>query len=286
MRGTNVVVQFKKPSAALFRGTPVKKLYSNRLIFHVQPDQAIETLFQAKIPGPVMQLQPVNMRFSYGEAFRASRGTGYEVMLYSCMIGDPTLFSRTDLVETAWRVAQPFLDAWTSKAPTEFPNYPAGTWGPHSADGLIERDGRSWFETINHETLERVPLFRGGDTLFLSQIGMALQPKGVSAGETIIKKGEHGDEMYLICRGEVEVVDGQKVVATLREGDCFGEVALLLSEPRTATVRAKTPCNLFVLGRADFSRILRDHQQFAQAIEKIARERYNRAVSTEHLISS
>src|SRR5262249_40190496 len=74
-RGTTVVVQFNKPPALLFRGTPVQRLSSNRLIFHIQPDQAIETVFQAKIPGPVMQLQPVNMRFSYGEAFRASRGT-------------------------------------------------------------------------------------------------------------------------------------------------------------------------------------------------------------------
>jgi glucose-6-phosphate 1-dehydrogenase len=285
-RGTDVVVQFKKPSSALFRGTAVKKLFANRLIFHIQPDQAIETLFQAKIPGPTMQLQPVNMRFSYGEAFRASRGTGYEVMIYSCMTGDPTLFSRTDLVEAAWRIAQPFLDAWRDQEPADFPNYPAGTWGPRSAHELIERDGRSWFEIINRETLERVPLFRGGDALFLGQISMALQPRAVAAGEAIIKTGEPGNEMYLICRGEAEVIDGQgRVKATLRDGDCFGEVALLLSEPRNATVRATTPCNLFVLERADFSRILRDHSRFAKTIKEIASTRYHATVSEEHLIS-
>jgi glucose-6-phosphate 1-dehydrogenase len=110
-RGTEVVVQFKKAPSVLFRGTAVPKLSANRLIFHIQPDQAIEVFFQAKTPGPVMRLQPVNMRFSYGEAFAASPGTGYEVMIYSCMTGDATLFSRTDLVETAWRIAQPILDA-------------------------------------------------------------------------------------------------------------------------------------------------------------------------------
>ena len=89
-----------------------------------------------------MHLQPVNMRFDYGEAFEASRGTGYEVMLYNCMIGDATLFSRTDLVETAWRIAQPILDAWAQTPPTDFPNYPAGSWGPKAAFDLIERDGR------------------------------------------------------------------------------------------------------------------------------------------------
>ena len=284
-RGTHIVVQFKKPQAALFQGTAVSKLSANRLIFHIQPDQAIETRFLAKSPGPAMQLQPVNMRFSYGEAFRAARGTGYEVMLFSCMIGDATLFSRTDLVEAAWRIAQPFLDAWSVNAPADFPNYPAGTWGPRSAHDLIERDGRHWFEVVTRETLQRVPLFAGGDALLLGQISMALQSRAVAAGETVISKGEPGSEMYVLVRGEAEVLDGAgKVLNVMREGDCFGEVALLLSEPRTATVRAKSACDLFVLGRADFCRILRDHQQFAQAIEAIARERYHKTVSAEQLI--
>jgi glucose-6-phosphate 1-dehydrogenase len=225
------------------------------------------------------------MRFNYGDAFRAARGTGYEVMLYSCMMGDPTLFSRTDLVETAWRIAQPMLDAWSAQPASKFPNYEAGTWGPLAAHDLIERDGRRWFEVVNRETLERVPLFRGGDPLFLSQVGTALRPRAVSAGEIIIKKGDPGSEMYLICRGEVEVHDGAgKVLATLRDGDCFGEIALILPEPRTATVRAKTLCDLFVLDKADFSRILQDHLQFAQAIKQIALERYNKTVAMEQLM--
>jgi glucose-6-phosphate 1-dehydrogenase len=286
-RGTEVVLQFKKAPEALFRGTPVQSLSPNRLIFHIQPDQAIETTFQAKTPGPVMRLQPVNMRFSYGQAFRAGRGTGYEVMLYNCMIGDATLFSRTDLVETAWRVAQPLLDAWAEQPPTDFPNYAAGTWGPGKAFDLIERDGRHWFEVADPETLERVPLFKGSDPLFLGHVSMALHPRLVTPGTTIITKGEIGSEMYLICRGEVEILDVTgHVQATLREGDYFGEISLLLSEPRTATVRAGTLCNLFVLDKADFSRILRDHQQFAQKISEIARERYQKVVASEQLLAS
>jgi glucose-6-phosphate 1-dehydrogenase len=285
-RGTEVVVQFKKAPEVLFRGTAVPKLNANRLVFHIQPDQVIEAIFQAKTPGPVMQLQSVNMRFSYGEAFRASRGTGYEVMVYSCMTGDPTLFSRTDLVETSWRIAQPILEAWAAHAPADFPNYAAGTWGPLAAYDLIERDGRRWFEVIDRETLERVPLFRGGDPLLLSQVSMAVRPRAAAPEEEIVKKGEVGSEMYLICRGEVEVLDGGgRVLATLREGDCFGEMALLLSEPRNATVRAKTLCDLFVLEKADFCRILRDHQQFAHAIKEVARARYNKTVAAEQLLA-
>ncbi len=285
-RGTDVVVQFKKAPGSTFRGTAVTKMSANRLIFHIQPDQAIESLFQAKTPGPLMQLQPVNMRFSYGESFRASRGTGYEVMIYSCMVGDATLFSRTDLVETAWRIAQPLLDAWGAHSSQDFPNYAAGSWGPRAAYDLIEHDGRRWFEIVSRETLERVPLFRDGDPLLLSQVSMALRPEAASVGEVIIREGEPGSEMYLICRGEVDVLDaGGHVRATLREGDCFGEVALLLSEPRTATVRARTSCDLFVLEKSDFGRILREHPQFAEAITQIARDRYNKAIEAEALTS-
>jgi glucose-6-phosphate 1-dehydrogenase len=286
-RGTEVVVQFKKAPAVLFRGTAVEKLAANRLIFHIQPDQAIESFFQAKTPGPIMQLQPVNMRFNYGDAFRASRGTGYEVMFYSCMVGDPTLFSRTDLVETAWRIAQPLLDAWAAAPATDFPNYSAGTWGPWAAHDLIGRDGRHWFEIVNRETLQRVPLFRGGDPLFLSQVGIALRPRAASAGEVIVRKGDVGSEMFLICRGEVEVLgDDGEVKAVLRDGDCFGEVALVFSELRTATVRAKTFCDLFVLHKADFSRILQDHPKFTAAIEQIARQRYQKPDAAEQFTPS
>ena len=285
-RGTEVVVQFKRAPGVLFRGASAPKVSSNRLIFHIQPDQAIETNFQAKTPGPVMRLQPVNMRFSYGESFRASRGTGYEVMIYSCMAGDATLFSRTDLVEAAWSIAQPVLDAWAAHPPEGFPDYAAGSWGPRSAYDLIGRDGRRWYEVIDRETLERVPLFRGGDPLLLNQVSMALRPHAAAAGEVIINKGDPGAEMYLISRGEAEVLDGSgKVLATLREGDCFGEIALLLSERRTATVRARTACDLFVLDREDFVRILRDQPQFARAITEIARERYDKAVDSDRLTS-
>jgi glucose-6-phosphate 1-dehydrogenase len=286
-RGTEIVVQFKKAPQAIFRGTPVDKLAANRIIFHIQPRQAIETLFQAKIPGPTMQLQSVHMRFEYGESFVAARYTGYEVMIYSCMNGDATLFSRTDFVEAAWRIAQPLLEYWSSTPATEFPNYQRGTWGPKAASELIERDGRRWFEVINTEILERCELFKGAAPQFLNALLMALRPTVASAGETIITKGEMAAEMYLICRGEVEVLDGHgHVVANIKDGGFFGEVGVLLSQPRTATVRAKTLCDLFVLEKADFSRILRENPQFADRVTNVAKERYNLALAAEQLMKA
>ena len=273
-RGTEIIVQFKKAPEALFADTPVQELDANRLLFHIQPDQGVELRFQAKTPGPLMQLQKVNMRFSYGEAFRASRGTGYEVLIYNCMIGDATLFSRTDLVETAWRIAQPMFDSWADNLPTEFPNYPSGTWGPPEAFELIERDGRRWLEVINREVLERVPLFYGIDSVFLGSLAMMLKPLVFSDGEDIIRKGDLGKEMYFICRGEVQVIgENGQVLITLGEGSFFGEIALLKSQPRTVTIRAKGNCDLFVLEQADFARLLRDQPQVAESIQAVAQKR-------------
>jgi glucose-6-phosphate 1-dehydrogenase len=285
-RGTEIIVEFKKAPEVLFRGTPVTGLSPNRLIFHIQPYQGIEIRFQAKIPGPRLQLQPVHMRFSYGDAFKGSRYTGYEVMLYSCSHGDATLFSRGDLVEAAWQVAQPILDRWKEKAPADFPNYARASWGPKAAADLIARDGRQWHEVVTEEVLRCVPLFKDGDRLFLEQVVMALDARQAEAGELVIKKGDIGRELYLVARGQVEVIgETGKVLKVLRDGDIFGEIAVLTSQPRTADVRAKTACDLFVLDKADFSRILRDNPHLAEAVKQIAKERYRINILMEALIA-
>src|SRR5260370_33289804 len=118
------------------------------------------------------------------------------------MRGDATLFSRTDLVETAWRIAQPMLDLWFSNPAADFPNYPAGSWGPKAAFDLIERDGRKWLETINRGVLEKVPLFQAGDAVFLHNLAMMLKPVGYNPGDFIIKKGDTRSEIDFTSRGQ------------------------------------------------------------------------------------
>jgi glucose-6-phosphate 1-dehydrogenase len=284
-RGTEIIVEFKKAPEVIFRGTSVHGLGPNRLLFHIQPYQGIEIQFQAKIPGPRMQLQPVNMRFAYGDAFKASRYTGYEVMIYSCSHGDATLFSRGDLVEAAWRVAQPLMDSWAS-TPADFPNYARSSWGPKVAADLIAKDGRRWHEVVTGEVLKTVPLFKDGDMLFLEAVIMALRSKQVASGDLVIKKGDIGRELYLVARGEVEVLDDVgNMMKVLTDGDIFGEIGVLMSTPRNANVRARTNCDLFVLDKADFSRILRDNPGFASAVQAVARERYNLNIQTQALIA-
>ena len=99
--------------------------------------------------------------------------------------------------------------------------------------------------------------------MFLASLIMALKPVVFQPGDLVIRKGEIGRELYLISRGEVEVIDGSgNVVATLGEGNFFGEISLLTSAPRNATVRAKSYCDFFVLDKSEFTRVLRDRPQF------------------------
>ncbi len=285
-RGTEIVVTFKQPPVAGLRGTGIEKLEPNRLIFHIQPKQGIELIFQAKIPGPTLQLQKVDMGFNYGNVFKASRYTGYEVMFYSCMRGDATLFSRGDLVKAAWEIAQPLLDYWQAHPPGDtFPNYTRNSWGPPAANALVERDGRRWYEVVMPEVLERLPLFQGCEPMFLNAVIMSLESRAFSAGETIINAGDTAGEMYLICRGSAEVTDksGQHL-NHLREGDYFGEISLLMPTPRTANVKATTQCDLFVLEKSAFCRIMQDNPRFAESVSTLAKERYNILVSGAELM--
>ena len=143
-RVTEIAIQFKQAPFVLFRKTPVDRLMSNRLVLHLQPNEGISLRFGAKIPGPLLRLGAVDMDFRYQETFGATSSTGYERLLYDCMIGDATLFQRADMVETGWSVVEPVLDMWKALPPRTFPNYAAGSWGPMEAEELMQRDGRHW----------------------------------------------------------------------------------------------------------------------------------------------
>ena len=144
-RDTEIVIHFRRPPLLLFEQTAVERIEANRLILQIQPDEGIELRVKAKKPGPSIQLVTVNLDFSYRDFGETTAATGYESLLYDSMIGDTTLFHRYDMVEAAWRIATPILDVWSSIPPRDFPNYPAGSWGPAAADQLVEQDGRRWW---------------------------------------------------------------------------------------------------------------------------------------------
>jgi glucose-6-phosphate 1-dehydrogenase len=146
-RVTEITIQFKRAPFMLFRQTPVEHLKSNRLVIRIQPDEGISLSFGAKIPGPVMSLGTVDMNFLYADYFGSTPSTGYERLLYDCMLGDATLFQRIDMSLAGWNVVAPVLDIWKALPPRNFPNYTSGSWGPKEADDLLKRDGRHWMNS-------------------------------------------------------------------------------------------------------------------------------------------
>ncbi|GAC1424406.1 MAG: glucose-6-phosphate dehydrogenase [Acidobacteriaceae bacterium] len=146
-RVTEITIQFKQPPLLLFKdrdGNCAEGMKSNIISMRIQPDEGIALRFEAKIPGPSMSMSPVNMNFSYAEAFGVSSANGYERLLLDAMLGDGTLFAHRDGVEATWALMTPILQYWSKNPIKDFPNYAAGTWGPSAADALLESEGRKW----------------------------------------------------------------------------------------------------------------------------------------------
>jgi len=143
-RVTEIAIQFRQAPFMLFRQTAIHHLTQNRLVLRLQPDEGISLSFGAKVPGALMRLGSVDMDFEYEDYFGATSNTGYERLLYDCMLGDATLFQRADMVEAGWEVVEPILDVWKALPPRHFPNYAAGTWGPKEAEELLAHDKHAW----------------------------------------------------------------------------------------------------------------------------------------------
>ena len=143
-RTTEIAVQFRQAPYALFRDTPVDRLPANILTLRIQPDEGLSVSFSAKRPGSEIEIDGVEMDFAYRDYFEPLAAVGYETLIYDCLIGDATLFQRADTVQAAWRAVQGLLDSWARDPAKDFPNYAAGSAGPHTADRLLARDGRAW----------------------------------------------------------------------------------------------------------------------------------------------
>jgi len=142
-RATEVTLEFQRVPHLAFGGALTRDLRPNCLVLRIQPDDGICLRFGAKVPGEAFRVRSVGMDFSYAATFPGPATDGYERLLHDAMIGDATLFIRTDEVEQAWRIVDPFLDAW-SEDDVPLAHYEAGTWGPHEAELLLARDLRRW----------------------------------------------------------------------------------------------------------------------------------------------
>ena len=144
VKRTEIAIKFKQAPFAMFRDTPVDRLSQNFMIISTEPTEGIELQFNTKVPGPTINIDGVEMKFRYKDYFQAEPSTGYETLIYDCMIGDNILFQRADSVEAGWQAVQPFLDAWKKAGGKGLKVYEPGSEGPEEANDLLERDGRSW----------------------------------------------------------------------------------------------------------------------------------------------
>jgi glucose-6-phosphate 1-dehydrogenase len=142
-RETTIAIEFKRAPHPPFEELSAEPLRPDVLLVHVQPDEGVSLAIGVKVPGQGMTIRTVHMDFLYGGAFRMGLPEAYERLILDAMLGDATLFTRIDEVEEQWGLVDAIVAAWARDRPA-FPNYPAGTWGPTLADGLMERDGRSW----------------------------------------------------------------------------------------------------------------------------------------------
>src|SRR6476660_8940331 len=141
-RVTEIAVVFKKAPHLPFNDTATEELGQNAIVIRVQPDEGITMRFGAKVPGAQMEVRDVTMDFGYGRAFTESTPEAYERLILDVLLGDPPLFPRHEEVELSWEILDP-VEAFWAKQKDRVEAYPAGGWGPESADELMRRDGRT-----------------------------------------------------------------------------------------------------------------------------------------------
>lgn len=142
-RATEIAITFKHVPGFVSQQVD-QHLHSNVIVIRIQPDEGIALRINCKVPGPSSPIQPVKMDFRYGSYFGSTPPEAYERLICDCMSGDNTLFARIDEVLASWKLLTPLLEYWKNIKPTDFPNYPSGSWGPVEAERMLLRDGREW----------------------------------------------------------------------------------------------------------------------------------------------
>jgi len=144
-RMSEIAIVFKQTTGTTFDKVFPHRLPPDMLVLNVQPEEGVSLTIQAKHPGPKLCMGSLTMNFKYREDLKVELSDAYERLLLDCMLGDQTLFVRSDGMEMGWKLIAPIIESWYNDgAHGEIPIYPAGSWGPKEADQLIERDGRKW----------------------------------------------------------------------------------------------------------------------------------------------
>ncbi|MDQ3885844.1 MAG: glucose-6-phosphate dehydrogenase, partial [Actinomycetota bacterium] len=141
-RVTEIAVVLTRAPHLPFEDSMTEELGQNALVIRIQPDEGVTIRFGSKVPGPTMVVRDVTMDFGYGTSFTEASPEAYERLLLDVLLGEPSLFPGNEEVELAWQILDPVIEHWAANGKPE--PYPAGTWGPESADAMLARSGRAW----------------------------------------------------------------------------------------------------------------------------------------------
>ena len=137
---TEVAVEFKAVPDVLFRTVQNAHIETNLLKIRVQPDEGVSMRIFTKTPGLALHIRQAEMDFPYSSVFLSNSPEAYERLVVDVMAGNSTLFARRDEIELAWQFVDPILRYWSEQPAPEFPNYPAGTWGPLHGEDFFRED--------------------------------------------------------------------------------------------------------------------------------------------------
>ena len=142
---TEIVVHFKETPHQVFHSADGNEHpMANKLILRLQPNEGIVLKFGMKMPGPGFEIKQVTMDFSYDKLGGVPSGDAYARLIEDCILGDATLFTRSDAVEASWKFFDPVLNYWTNNADAPLYGYPAGTWGPLESEAMMHEHGAEW----------------------------------------------------------------------------------------------------------------------------------------------
>ncbi len=148
---SEIVIQFKSAPHLMFPMPEGQGLNPNILALCIQPDEGMHLQFETKVPGAGMTMRSVDMEFHYFSEFGSDAlPSAYERLLLDALQGDASLFSRSDEIELAWSLIDPIIAGWESDVAPKLDFYEPGSWGPETADRLMQRDGRMWRSACGH----------------------------------------------------------------------------------------------------------------------------------------
>ena len=145
-RSSQIVIQFRQPPVMMFSEGPRSHHDPNRLVIQIQPAEGIQLHLQTKVPDAGMTLRTTDLDFRFAREYAGTMPDAYQRLLLDAMLGDASLFARSDEVEWAWSLIDPIQTVWDTTGQPPLAIYPPGQWGPQASDDWMHAQGRQWFD--------------------------------------------------------------------------------------------------------------------------------------------